>query len=159
MASNGSQDVEYLDRLRAHTLSASTSNSKIWKRTNSRVGEIIKAPKPSCAPHFLRYSISSTGIRNARVFPLPVRAAPSTSLPFNDMGKLFAWISVISTNEAFLRPIKVKLFTLPIAWSTYGRASFCLVGNREVCKGFQVLRWFLQVTDILHQWSHDSKGL
>lgn len=43
-------------------------------------------------------------MRNARVFPLPVRAAPRTSLPFNDTGMLEACMSVISTKKHFLRP-------------------------------------------------------
>ena len=74
------------------------------KHTNSRVGEITKAPKPSCGPHFLLYRISRTGMRKARVLPLPVLAAPNTSFPFSDTGRLLAWISVISTKKAFFRP-------------------------------------------------------
>lgn len=57
--------------------------------TNSRVGDIINAPSPSDGPHFLRYRISRTGMRNANVFPLPVRAAPNISFPLRDIGMLF----------------------------------------------------------------------
>ena len=77
---------------------------KTSKRTSSRVGEIIKAPSPSIGPHFCRYRVSSTGIRNARVFPLPVRAAPSTSFPLSDTGILWAWMSVMFTKNAFFKP-------------------------------------------------------
>lgn len=75
--------------------------------TSSRVGEMTRAPKPSCGPHFFRNSTSSNGMRNDRVFPLPVRAEPSTSLPFNEKGMLRACMSVILTKNAFLRPFFV----------------------------------------------------
>jgi hypothetical protein len=44
------------------------------------------------------------GMRKARVLPLPVRAEPRTSFPLRDTGRLFAWISVMSTKNAFLSP-------------------------------------------------------
>jgi len=80
------------------------SNAYIYARTSSRVGDIISAPNPSCGPQLLRYKISRTGIRKHNVLPLPVRAAPRTSVPFSETGKLFAWTSVISTKEAFFKP-------------------------------------------------------
>ena len=46
-------------------------------------------------------------MRNASVFPLPVRAAPSTSLPLRDTGMLDAWISVILTKEHFFNPGRI----------------------------------------------------
>ena len=46
-------------------------------------------------------------MRNEIVFPLPVRAAPSTSLPLRDTGMLDAWISVISTKDRFFSPGKI----------------------------------------------------
>lgn len=84
------------------------STSKIWTacdrqcwraamkviRTSSRVGEMTSAPKPSVGPHFLRNKISRTGMRNASVLPLPVRAAPSTSFPLSARGRARAWMSV-----------------------------------------------------------------
>ena len=43
-------------------------------------------------------------MRNARVFPLPVRAAPSTSFPFKETGKLFVCMSVMSTKKDRFKP-------------------------------------------------------
>ena len=37
----------------------------------------MSAPKPSCGPHFLRCKVSSTGTKNERGFPLPIRTAPN----------------------------------------------------------------------------------
>mmetsp|Transcript_4862 Transcript_4862/g.14056 ORF Transcript_4862/g.14056 Transcript_4862/m.14056 type:complete len:217 (-) Transcript_4862:370-1020(-) len=48
---------------------------------SSRVGEMIIAPRPSSGLHRRRNSRSTTGMRNARVFPEPVLAAPRTSRP------------------------------------------------------------------------------
>lgn len=86
--------------------SSSVAKSKLQRKglTSSLVGEITNAPSPSCGPHLLRYSASSTGMRNASVFPLPVCAAPRTSLPLSEMGTLRCWIGVMVVKKAFLRP-------------------------------------------------------
>ena len=47
-------------------------------------------------------SISMAGIRKANVFPLPVLAAPSTSLPDSRGGIAFCWISVMFSKPMFL---------------------------------------------------------
>lgn len=55
---------------------------------------MMSAPSPSSSVHFCRYRFSSTGIRNASVFPLPVFAAPRMSFPFSARGRAFDWMSV-----------------------------------------------------------------
>ena len=76
---------------------------------SSRVGEIIRAPRPSTSLHFLRYKFSRTGTRNARVFPLPVFAAPRQSLPLRASGIAFFWISVRVLKCEASRPEAVGL--------------------------------------------------
>lgn len=44
------------------------------------------------------FNISTAGIKNAKVFPLPVLAAPSTSFPASKGGIVRAWTSVIVSN-------------------------------------------------------------
>lgn len=46
-------------------------------------------------------------MRKDNVLPLPVLAAPRTSLPFKASGRLFACMSVMVVNEAFLSPLRV----------------------------------------------------
>jgi len=54
----------------------------------------MSAPRPSNSVHFCLYRFSSTGIKNANVFPLPVFAAPRISFPFSASGRAFDWMSV-----------------------------------------------------------------
>jgi len=76
---------------------------KVW-RASSRVGETMRAPSPSSGPHRSRYSRSSTGTRNASVFPDPVFAAASTSFPARASGIPSLWISVARVHPARLSP-------------------------------------------------------
>jgi len=94
LVSNFPQNFENLNRLpllpfRQLRNSCSREESERMEHTSSLVGLIIKAPNPSFGPHFFLNKFSKTGIKNARVFPLPVLAAPSTSLPFKARGKDF----------------------------------------------------------------------
>jgi hypothetical protein len=54
------------------------------------------------------FNISIAGMRKASVFPLPVFAAPNTSLPARSGGIVLAWTSVI-----FLNPIPSSAFLVP----------------------------------------------
>ena len=75
---------------------------------SSRVGLIITAPNPASGPiHCARYRFSNTGITNAKVFPLPVFAAPRISLPLSASGMARAWMSVSVAKCAALRPARV----------------------------------------------------
>lgn len=80
--------------------------SYIWY-ASSRVGVMIRAPRPSSRVHCLQYNISITGMRNARVFPLPVLAAPKMSCPFNAKPMLCLWMSVRSTYSLSFSPFRV----------------------------------------------------
>ncbi len=62
---------------------------------SSQVGDIIKAPNPSNCVHLLRYKTSNNGIKNAKVLPDPVRAAPRISCPLGDLIIERLWISVL----------------------------------------------------------------
>lgn len=53
-----------------------------------------------------------TGIRNAKVFPEPVLAAPKTSQPFKDIGIPAFWISVGSRYPAPCKPGEIKYHSL-----------------------------------------------
>ena len=107
---NGFQDLEDLKGLQLVKMSLP---AKICKQhTSSLVGLITRAPKPSDGPHFRLYRISSKGTRKARVFPLPVLAAPSTSFICRDTGILDFWMSVIVVKKAFLRPIIYCCFSM-----------------------------------------------
>ena len=74
---------------------------------NSRVGEMIKAPRPSNSDHCRRYSSSRTGMRKASVLPLPVLAAPRQSAPLRARGIALAWISVRVLKFEAARPDEV----------------------------------------------------
>lgn len=67
--------------------------SKIWI-ASSRVGERMRAPRPSYSVHRFRYRFSRTGSKKARVFPEPVLAAPRMSLDFKAAGIARDWIVV-----------------------------------------------------------------
>mmetsp|Transcript_119736 Transcript_119736/g.344035 ORF Transcript_119736/g.344035 Transcript_119736/m.344035 type:complete len:228 (+) Transcript_119736:2201-2884(+) len=59
---------------------------------SSRVGESATARNPTdteCA-----FNLSTTGIKNAAVFPEPVRAMATTSCPSRMTGMVFLWIGV-----------------------------------------------------------------
>lgn len=97
LVANLAEDLEDLDGLRTRR----TRVSKTWLqkaegrgRTSSRVGLMMRAPRPSVGPHFFLRRISRTGTRKARVFPLPVLAAPRTSFPWRARGRARAWMSV-----------------------------------------------------------------
>ncbi|CAD1477724.1 unnamed protein product, partial [Heterotrigona itama] len=69
---------------------------------NSRVGDIIIQPVPT-NKNVIKYLHSThlcPGIKNAKVFPDPVFAEPTKSLPSNKGGIAFACISVI-----FVKPM------------------------------------------------------
>lgn len=92
---NLAQDLEDLNRLEHKSISSVIlSIPAALERTSSLVGLITSAPSPSVGPHFFLSKISSTGTKNASVFPLPVRAAPSTSFPLSARGRARAWMSV-----------------------------------------------------------------
>mmetsp|Transcript_19263 Transcript_19263/g.33240 ORF Transcript_19263/g.33240 Transcript_19263/m.33240 type:complete len:216 (-) Transcript_19263:18-665(-) len=65
------------------------------------------APVPLRGMNRARYSISAQGIRNARVLPEPVRAAPSTSRPVKSAGIVRACTSVMQVNPIPLMPLAV----------------------------------------------------
>ena len=71
---------------------------------------MIKAPKPSIGPHFVRYRRSSTGMRNASVLPEPVLAAPRTSLPKRDNGREDACMGVNLVKCAAFNPKSDSVF-------------------------------------------------
>ena len=142
-SANATQDVEDLDGLWDIGKRPTTNGRACSALTSSLVGDMINAPKPSCGPHFRRYKISSTGMRNARVFPLPVRAAPRTSLPLREVGMLLDWISVMSTKCARLRPSRTSVRRKNGDGKRESRTSLGLVRYRKVCKGLQVGRWLL----------------
>lgn len=60
---------------------------------------------------------SLTGTRNARVFPLPVLAAPRISLPHSPRGRALRWMSVILIKLARFKPMRV----------------FCDIGSSSNC--------------------------
>ena len=98
MGSYFSKDLKYL-----HRLLSATQGVGGWD-TSSLVGDITRAPRPSYGVHCLRNSISRTGIINAKVFPLPVFAAPRMSFPFNANGSAFRCMSVNVVKCAFFSP-------------------------------------------------------
>mmetsp|Transcript_7179 Transcript_7179/g.23388 ORF Transcript_7179/g.23388 Transcript_7179/m.23388 type:complete len:221 (-) Transcript_7179:36-698(-) len=77
-------------------------------RASSRVGEMMRTPRPSDPDHFSRYRSSSAGITKAKVFPDPVRAAPRTSRPARACGMAACWMGFIVSNFAELRPRIVR---------------------------------------------------
>src|SRR6056297_2281687 len=70
---------------------------------SSRVGEMIIAPVPFRAAHFILERSSTTGTRKASVLPDPVFAAATTSLPAKRGGIARDWMCVIFTNRSLLR--------------------------------------------------------
>lgn len=64
----------------------------------------MRAPRPSNSVHCERYSFSSTGTRKASVLPLPVFAAPRTSLFLRARGMAPFWTSVRVVKWEALRP-------------------------------------------------------
>ncbi|KXT09511.1 hypothetical protein AC579_7187 [Pseudocercospora musae] len=108
--------------------------SNIWM-ASSLVGVMIKAPRPASPPmHCVRYRFSRTGMRNAKVLPLPVFAAPRTSFPFKASGMALAWMSV--------RLLKCAVFNPAFVGSERGRSvkEECLVvwtsSSRTSCSSF-----------------------
>ena len=83
------------------------STSKIW-RASSRVGETTSAPSPSAFDHRSRKSSSSSGTRNASVFPDPVFAAPRMSRPASACGIAARCTSVIVVHLPFASPASVR---------------------------------------------------
>lgn len=75
-------------------LSRSRATLKICS-ASSRVGLTTMTPVPLRGLKRSECSISMAGIRNASVLPLPVLAAPSTSLPVSSGGIPRFWISVM----------------------------------------------------------------
>src|SRR5690606_36196211 len=67
--------------------SARASSATCW--ASSRVGQITRVYSPSRS-----ICLSSAGIRNAPVLPVPVWAIPTTSLPSRAGGIALAWIGV-----------------------------------------------------------------
>mmetsp|Transcript_42123 Transcript_42123/g.70288 ORF Transcript_42123/g.70288 Transcript_42123/m.70288 type:complete len:222 (-) Transcript_42123:136-801(-) len=65
---------------------------------SSRVGEITRVPTPLRGTIRARYISSTLGIKKAKVFPDPVRAAPSKSLPDSNVGMDLACTSVMNVN-------------------------------------------------------------
>lgn len=74
--------------------------SNRFSLTNSLVGANMIAPNPSILFQFISTNLSSIGITNASVFPLPVCASASTSFPCNANGNTNCCICVGSVNEA-----------------------------------------------------------
>ena len=70
---------------------------------NSRVGEMQMTPVPFLVENLALCNNSTHGNRNARVFPLPVLAAPIKSLPVSKAGMACAWICVMRSNCISLR--------------------------------------------------------
>lgn len=63
--------------------------------------------EPFIGLNLSRCKSSTAGIRNARVFPEPVCAAPRTSLPVSRTGMDLAWTGVIVVNPISARPFRV----------------------------------------------------
>jgi hypothetical protein len=93
-------------------------------RASSRVGEMMMIPVPENARvsaygrkrtvilpflglNFIVCRSSMAGIKNARVFPEPVRAAPSTSFPARRGGIDFSWTGVMVSKPISSRPLIV----------------------------------------------------
>ena len=61
---------------------------------SSLVGQITTTPVPLRGAKWTLCNNSTAGIRNARVFPEPVLAAPRTSFPTRSGGIALAWICI-----------------------------------------------------------------
>lgn len=104
---------------------SSFATPKIW-RASSRVGDTMTIPVPiytstiSKVAHiercksvplrglnFILCSNSMAGIKKARVFPEPVLAAPSTSLPASSGGIALSWIGVMCVKPISARALVV----------------------------------------------------
>src|SRR5512133_3190120 len=81
-----------------------SSCSAIWS-ASSRVGARTSARGPGGAVR--AESLSMMGSRNAAVFPVPVAAAPITSLPASPGGMAWAWMGVGASNPARVRAVSV----------------------------------------------------
>lgn len=62
---------------------------------------------PFLGLNFIVCRSSMAGIKNAKVFPEPVRAAPSTSFPARRGGIDFSWTGVMVSKPISLRPFIV----------------------------------------------------
>ena len=74
---------------------------------SSLVGTKISPPNPSSYVHLFLYKISTTGIRYDKVFPLPVLALHTISLPISACVIDALCTSVIFMNLDLNRPLEV----------------------------------------------------
>ena len=76
---------------------------------SSLVGTNISAPRPSIELHLSLYNFSIMGTKYESVFPDPVLAHATKSLPAREWGIVTLWVSVIFENPAFESPQIVAL--------------------------------------------------
>jgi len=132
---------------------------------------MISAPRPSNSVHFCLYRFSNTGTRNARVFPLPVFAAPRISFPFSASGMDFDWMSVRVLKWDASRPEEVgcergrseKSFISAFgSWDRQtqydGLEDIYLQAPRLLCSVCRGLRHLVFVLEIAHRFSHVQKA-
>lgn len=75
--------------------------------------KILRKSLPFLGLNFNLYIRSIAGMRKASVFPDPVLAAPTRSLPSNRGGIALACISVIVVKPISFTPMRVASHTLP----------------------------------------------
>lgn len=101
-------DMEYLQRKLAGR--GNDNNTGACLVANCQQSE--RPPKanryePFLGLNFIRCSSSMLGIKNAKVFPLPVRAAPNTSRPASRGGIVRAWTGVMRVIPIAAKPSSV----------------------------------------------------
>jgi len=75
---------------------------------SSLVGQITTTPVPLRGAKWTLYSNSTAGIRNARVFPEPVLAAPRTFFPTRSGGIALAWICICNDTSVIGNVYRIK---------------------------------------------------